>query len=167
MLDHESCGGLRSSLELVIGSIRFWQDPIHSLSYRVLLWVFTLCLNSCNTLLPNLDWFDSALSCLVIFTLHVHIFSLIRHVDHVFFNSRTRINLSCHMLRVQACQSCVNLERTGYHVVDAGFWIVLELIIRWIRFRFNLIGLSSLAMFVPSPRNLIRLYSCIWLCFHE
>jgi hypothetical protein len=25
-------------------------------------------------------------------------------------------------LRVQACQSCVNLDRTGYHAVDAGFW---------------------------------------------
>jgi hypothetical protein len=61
--------------------------------------------------------------------LHVHIFGLIRHVDHVFFNSRTRINLSCHVLRVQVCQSCVNLERTGYHAVDAGFWIGLELII--------------------------------------
>jgi hypothetical protein len=63
----------RSSLKLVIGSIGFWQDPIDSLSYPVLLWVFTLCLNSCNILLPNLDWFGSALSCLVIFTLCAHI----------------------------------------------------------------------------------------------
>jgi hypothetical protein len=38
------------------------------------------------------------------------------------------------VLRVQACQSCVNLDRTGYHAVDAGFWVVLELIIQWIRF---------------------------------
>jgi hypothetical protein len=36
-LDHETCGGLRSSLELVIGSIRFWQYLIDSLSYHVLL----------------------------------------------------------------------------------------------------------------------------------
>jgi hypothetical protein len=28
----------------------------------------------------------------------------------------------------------VNLDRTGYHAVDAGFRVVLELIIRWIRF---------------------------------
>jgi hypothetical protein len=37
LLDHEPCGGLRSSLELVIGSIRFWQDLIDSLSHHVLL----------------------------------------------------------------------------------------------------------------------------------
>jgi hypothetical protein len=37
LLGHEPCGGLRSSLELVIGSIRFWQDLIDSLSYLVLL----------------------------------------------------------------------------------------------------------------------------------
>jgi hypothetical protein len=69
------------------------------------------------------------------------------------------------MLRVQACQSCVNLDRTRYHAVDAGFWVVLELIIRWIRFRFDLIGLSSLAVFVPSPWIPIRLYSRIRLYF--
>jgi hypothetical protein len=44
-----SCGSLRSSLRLVIGSIEFWQDSIDSLSYPVLLQVLTLCLNSCNT----------------------------------------------------------------------------------------------------------------------
>jgi hypothetical protein len=38
------------------------------------------------------------------------------------------------VLRVQAFQFCVNLDRTGYHAVDAGFWVDLELIIRWIRF---------------------------------
>jgi hypothetical protein len=37
LLDHEPCGGLRFSLELVISSIRFWQDLIDSLSYHVLL----------------------------------------------------------------------------------------------------------------------------------
>jgi hypothetical protein len=37
LLGHEPCGGLRSSLELVISSIGFWQDPIDSLSYPVLL----------------------------------------------------------------------------------------------------------------------------------
>jgi hypothetical protein len=49
LLGHEPCGGLRSSLKLVIGSIGFWQDPIDSLSYPVLLRVFTLYLDSCNT----------------------------------------------------------------------------------------------------------------------
>jgi hypothetical protein len=28
----------------------------------------------------------------------------------------------------------VNFDRTRYHAVDAGFWVVLKLIIRWIRF---------------------------------
>ena len=36
LLDHESCGRLRSSLELVIGSIRLWQDLVDSLSYLVI-----------------------------------------------------------------------------------------------------------------------------------
>jgi hypothetical protein len=152
-------GGAESRVSVCGNSGRF--------SYHVLLWVFTLCLNSCNTLLPNLDWFESSLSCSVIFMLHVHIFGLIRHMDHVFSNSWTRINLSCQVLRVQTCWSCMNLERTEYHAVDAGFWVVLELIIGWIRFRFNLIGFSSLAIFVPSPRNPIRLYSCIQLCYQE
>jgi hypothetical protein len=59
-------------LELVIGSLdsarsnRFIKLPHVALS-------FYLCLNSCNTLLPNLDWFESALSRLVIFTLHAYI----------------------------------------------------------------------------------------------
>jgi hypothetical protein len=82
-------------------------------------------------------------------------------------NSRIQINLDCHVLRVQAYRFCVNLERTEYHAVDAGSWVVLELIIRWIRFRFNLIGLSSLVMLVPSSRNSDRLYSCIRQCSHE
>jgi hypothetical protein len=57
------------------------------------------------------------------------------------------------LIEIHRQQSCMNLERTKYHAVDAGFWIVLELIIRWISFRFNLIGLSPLAMFVRSPWN--------------
>jgi hypothetical protein len=62
---------------------------------------------------------------------------------------------------------CIDLDRTGYHAVDVGFWIVLELVIRWSRIRFNLIDLSPLTIFVPSPRNLIRLHSCIWQYYHE
>jgi hypothetical protein len=99
--------------------------------------------------------------------LHVHIFNSMWCMDHVLPNSQTRINLSCHVLRVQAYQFCINLERTEYHAVDAGFWVVLVLIIRWIRFRFNLMGLSSLVMLVPSPWNPIRLYSCIRQSCHE
>jgi hypothetical protein len=37
LLEHESCGRLRSSLELVIGSIRFGKILIDSLRYHVLL----------------------------------------------------------------------------------------------------------------------------------
>jgi hypothetical protein len=65
LLDHEPCGGLRPSLELVISlldlarSNRFIKLPRIALS-------FTSCLNSCNTLLPNLDWFELALSSSVI-----------------------------------------------------------------------------------------------------
>jgi hypothetical protein len=62
LLDHEPCGRLRSSLELVYRLYwilekfnRFIKLPRVALS-------FTLCLNSCNTFLPNLDWFESALS---------------------------------------------------------------------------------------------------------
>jgi hypothetical protein len=117
--------------------------------------------NSRNTPLPNLDWLDSALSCLMILMLHSQISNPMWCIDHVLSNSRTRINLDCHVLRVQAYWFCINLERTKYHAVDAGFWVVLELVIRWISFRFNLIDLSSLTMLVPSPRNPIRLYSRI------
>jgi hypothetical protein len=37
LLDHEPCGGLRSSLKLVIGFIIFRQDLINSSSYPMLL----------------------------------------------------------------------------------------------------------------------------------
>jgi hypothetical protein len=123
--------------------------------------IFALCFNSCNTLLPNLDWLGSALSCFAINMLRAQTLNPTWCMDHVFFNRRTRINLDCHVLWVQVNQSCLDLDRTGYHAVDVGFWVVLELIIRWIRFRFNLIDLSSLVTLVPSPRNPIRLYSRI------
>jgi hypothetical protein len=44
----------------------------------------------------------------------------------------------------------INLERTEYHAVDAGFWVALELVIWWIRFQIDLIDLFHLVMFVPS-----------------
>ena len=53
LLDRVPCGGLRSSMDQVIGSIRFWQDLVDSLSYHVLLRVISLCFNSCNTLIAQ------------------------------------------------------------------------------------------------------------------
>jgi hypothetical protein len=66
------------------------------------------------------------------------------------------------MLRVQACQFCVNLDRIGHHAVDAGFWVVLELIIRWIRFliqsdRFIIFG--NVCSFSMDPDSAVQLYS--------
>jgi hypothetical protein len=66
LLDHEPCGGLRSSLELVIGSIGFWQKFNRFIKLSRVALSFTLCLNSRNTSLPNIDWFESALSLLMI-----------------------------------------------------------------------------------------------------
>jgi hypothetical protein len=128
---------------------------------------FCFMFNSCNTLIAQ---FRLIRFNFILFTIHmmcIQIFNSMWCMDHLLFNSRTQISLDCHVLRVQACWSCIDLDRTGYHAVDAGFWIVSELVIRWIRFRFNLIDLSSLAMFVPSPRNPIRLYSCIRQFYHE
>jgi hypothetical protein len=99
--------------------------------------------------------------------LHVQVSNPMWYVDHVLSNSRTRINLDCHVLWVQVYQSCLDLDKTGYHAVNADFWVVLELIIRWIRFRFNLIDLSLLPTFVPPPRNPIRLYSRIRQLLHR
>jgi len=31
----------------------------------------------------------------------------------------------------------------GYHAVDAGLWVTLELVIRWTRDRFSLIGFDN------------------------
>jgi hypothetical protein len=79
-----------------------------------------------------------------------------------FPNSRNRTNLGCNVLQVQACQFCVNLDRTGYHAVDAGFWFVLELIIRWIRFliqsdRFIIFG--NVCSFSMDPDSAVQQYS--------
>jgi hypothetical protein len=55
-----------------------------ALSYHVLLWVFTLCLNSCNTLFAQfrLIWIGSILFG-GLYIAHSNLGS-IRHVDHVF-----------------------------------------------------------------------------------
>jgi hypothetical protein len=79
-----------------------------------------------------------------------------------FPNSRNRTNLGCYVLRVQACQFCVNLDRTGYHAVDAGFWVVLELIIWWIRFliqsdRFIIFG--NVCSFSMDPDSAVQPHS--------
>jgi hypothetical protein len=123
--------------------------------------------NSCNTLIAQFRLIRFGFILFTIHTMRVQIFNSMWCMDHVLFNRRTQINLGCHVLWVQACWSCIDLDRSGYHAVDAGLWIVLELVIRWIRFRFNLIDLSSLATFVPSPRNLIWLYSRIRQFYHE
>jgi hypothetical protein len=83
------------------------------------------------------------------------------------FNSRNRIDLGCYVLRVQACCVRINLERTGYHAVDAGFWVALELVIRWIRFPNQSDRFIHVVMFVPSSWTLNRLFSRIRLYFHE
>jgi hypothetical protein len=66
------------------------------------------------------------------------------------------------MLRVQTCLFRVNLDRTRYHAVDAGFWVVLELIIRWIRpliqsDRFIVLG--NVCSFSMDPDSVVQLYS--------
>jgi hypothetical protein len=66
------------------------------------------------------------------------------------------------MLRVQAYSFCVNLDRTGYHAVDAGFWVVLKLIIRWISIliqsdRFDIFG--NVCSFSMDPDSAVQLYS--------
>jgi hypothetical protein len=128
---------------------------------------FFFMFNSCNTLIAQFRLIRFSFILFMIHMMHIQISNLMWCMDHMLFNSRTQINLDCHVLQVQACWSCLDLDRTRYHAVDAGFWIVLELVIRWIRFQFNLIDLSSLAMFVPSPRNPIRLYSRIRQFYHE
>jgi hypothetical protein len=85
----------------------------------------------------------------------------------VLSDSRNRIDLGCYVLRVQACFVRINLERTGYHAVDAGFWVALELVIRWIRFPIQSDRFIHVVMFVPSSWTLDRLFSRIRLCFHE
>jgi hypothetical protein len=88
-------------------------------------------------------------------------------VDLVLSDSRNRIDLGCYVLRVQACFVSINLERTGYHAVDAGFGVALELVIRWIRFPIQLDRFIYVVMFVPSSWTPDRLFSRIRLCFHE
>ena len=145
LLGHEPCGGLRSSMNQVIGSVRFRQDLTDSLSYPVLLRFYSV-LNSCNTPLPNLGRLESAL--------------LRDAMTHPLI-AESETDLGCHVSRVRACRYRVDLDRTGYHAVDAGFWVVLELIIRWIRIRFDLIDLSLSIRLVPSPWTPIRLNSRI------
>jgi hypothetical protein len=62
---------------------------------------------------------------------------------------------------------CINLERTEYHAVDAGFWVALEVVIRWIRFRTNLIDLfvGNVCSFFMDPESAVQPYSVMFL--HE
>jgi hypothetical protein len=68
---------------------------------------FCFLFNSCNTIIAQfrLTRFGS-----ILFTIHmrrVQIFNSMWCMDHVLFNSRTQINLDCHVLRVQACWSSI------------------------------------------------------------
>jgi hypothetical protein len=59
--------------------------------------------NLCNTLIAQfrLTRFGSIL--FAIHMMHVQILNSMWRMDHALFNSRIRINLDCHVLRVQAC----------------------------------------------------------------
>ena len=84
-----------------------------------------------------------------------------------------RFDLNCHVLRVQACWIRSNLDRTGYNAVDAGFWVVLELVIRWTRVLFNLIDLivlSNVCSFLTDPDSAGQPHSVMLTrvrCAHE
>jgi hypothetical protein len=56
----------------------------------------------------------------------------------------------------------MNLDRTEYHAVDTGFWVVLKLIIWWIRFliqsdRFAIFG--NVCSFFMDPDSAVQPYS--------
>jgi hypothetical protein len=56
----------------------------------------------------------------------------------------------------------VNLDRTGYHAVDVGFWVILKLVIRWIRSliqsdRFAIVG--NVYSFFMDPDSAVQPYS--------
>jgi hypothetical protein len=92
---------------------------------------------------------------------------MFQHVGLTLSDSRNRIDLGCHVLRVQVYCVRINLERAGYHAVDAGFWVALELVIRWIRFPNQPDRLIHAVIFVPSSWTLDRLFSRIRLYSHE
>jgi hypothetical protein len=73
----------------------------------VLLWIWLLCLIHVTLLLPNLDWLDSALSCLWLTCCTLKSLAWRGGWVNALSNSRIRINLDCHVLRVQTCQSCM------------------------------------------------------------
>jgi hypothetical protein len=56
----------------------------------------------------------------------------------------------------------MNLDRTRYHAVDAGFWVVLKLIIRWIRLLFQpdrFIIVGDVCSFFMDPDSAVQPYS--------
>jgi hypothetical protein len=66
------------------------------------------------------------------------------------------------VLRVQTRQFCVNLDRTGYHAVDAHFWVVLKLTIRWVRVLIQSdrsIIFGNVCSFSMDPDSAVQLYS--------
>jgi hypothetical protein len=68
---------------------------------------YSFVFNSCNTLIAQFRLSRFGFILFVIHVLHAQIFGLTWQFSHVFSNSQIRINLDCHVLRVQACQSCV------------------------------------------------------------
>jgi hypothetical protein len=125
---------------------------------------FTLCFDSCNTFFAQSRWVR--VGC-VSFKILVRAGFVFGRMDLVLFDSRNRIDPGCYVLRVQACFVRINLERAGYHAVDAGFWVALELVIWWIRFLVQPDRFIHVVMFVHSSWTLNRLFSRIRLCFHE
>jgi hypothetical protein len=59
--------------------------------------------NSCNTLIAQFRLIRFGFTLFMIHMMYVQIFNSMKRMDHVLFNSRIRINLDCHVLRVQAC----------------------------------------------------------------
>jgi hypothetical protein len=68
---------------------------------------FALMFNSRNTLIAQFRLTRFGSISFVTHVLHVQIFGLTWPTGHVFSNSRIRINLDCHVLWVQACQSSI------------------------------------------------------------
>jgi hypothetical protein len=59
--------------------------------------------NSGNTLIAQFRLSRFGYILFVIHMWHAEVFGLMRQESHAFSNSRIRISLDCHVLRVQAC----------------------------------------------------------------
>jgi hypothetical protein len=68
---------------------------------------FYFMFNSCNTFIAQFRLIRFSFILFTIHMMYVQILNSMWRMDHVLFNSRTRINLDCHVLRVQACWSII------------------------------------------------------------